>query len=218
MLKYLSKTIRSNRAFLYPFFIIWCVAFTFTLMQTKAETHLVFNQIHATWADVFFKYFTEAGGWFPWIVIALALFYKCRVSIFLIGSQLVATIITTPLKHLFNVPRPSVLLQNLNYDFHAVEGVKLHTTLSFPSGHTSSAFALFFAIAILAKKPWQKFTCLILACLAGYSRIYLSQHFVQDVLAGSVIGIVAVLLTAYWFTEKQWGEKNILSYIKKIKK
>ena len=36
--------------------------------------------------------------------------------------------------------------------------------------------------------------CLLLATLGGYSRIYLSQHFLEDVLAGSVIGVASILV------------------------
>lgn len=218
MTTYIKNILRDNRYFLIPFAVIWCVALIFSMMHSKAETHLIINQLHAPWADTFFKYFTEAGGWFPWVIIGLTLFtFRLKDFFVLLSSQLVATVITTPLKHIFNVARPQILLNELNLNFYTVDGVNLHSSLSFPSGHTSSAFSLFFAIAVLCKKPWQKCCCLILACLAGYSRIYLSQHFLQDVLAGSVIGIISVIIAAYWFTTKQFGEKNILYYLKKEK-
>jgi hypothetical protein len=51
-----------------------------------------------------------------------------------------------------------------------------------------------FALAIFCPKWWQKILCLLIAILGGYSRIYLSQHFIEDVLAGSVIGIISVLI------------------------
>lgn len=214
-MKFTGNTLRDNRWFVVPFSILWCMALIFASMHTKAGAHMIINRFHSPFFDSFFKYTTELGGAIPWIVIVLALFYKVRISLFLTVCQVVATLITTPLKHIFKVVRPSVLLTQLDLDFHTVEGVALHVNNSFPSGHTSSAFALFFAMALLCKKPWQKVLCLILACLAGFSRIYLSQHFLQDVLAGSVIGIISVIPAAYWFKGKSWGDNSILYYTKK---
>lgn len=213
MTKYLKHILKDNLSFFIPYIVIWLVVFAFALMQSKAETHMIINQYHAPCADVFFKYFTQVGGAVPWILIACMLFYRYRIALFLLATQTATAIITYSLKHLFSVPRPSVLLDELGYTFHTVEGVSLHSSLSFPSGHTASAFAMMFVIAILCKAGWQKVLCLAVACLTGFSRIYLSQHFVQDVLAGSVAGIIAVILTAYWFTEKEWPKSNIITSI-----
>jgi membrane-associated phospholipid phosphatase len=38
---------------------------------------------------------------------------------------------------------------------------------------------------------------LVAAALVGFSRIYLAQHFLTDVLAGSLIGVAGGLLCAY---------------------
>ncbi|MGM9805729.1 MAG: phosphatase PAP2 family protein [Candidatus Aphodosoma sp.] len=206
-----TNILRDNHSFFIPFVIVWTAAFVFAMMHGKAETHMMINAFNHPWADVFFKYFTEVGGVLPWIVIACTLFWRYRVSLFMLASQAAATLMVYPLKRLFAVPRPSVLLSELGCQFHAVEGVSLHSTMSFPSGHTASAFALMLTIAVLCDKNWQKAVCLATACLAGFSRIYLSQHFLQDVLAGSVIGITAVWLTAYWFVGRPWPKSNLIT-------
>ena len=107
--------------------------------------------------------------------------------------SIVATLITTPIKHIIRAPRPSVILSEFGINFPVVEGVDLHSTLSFPSGHTSAAFAFCFAVALFCTRWWQKMLCLVVAIFCGYSRIYLSQHFLEDVLAGSVVGVVSIL-------------------------
>lgn len=43
---------------------------------------------------------------------------------------------------------------------------------------------------------------LILAALGGYSRIYLSQHFLSDVCMGSIIGFVTPCLMFYFGRNK----------------
>lgn len=213
MIKYLKKITLNNLSFLIPYIVVWIATFVFAMMQSKAETHMIINAYNASWADTFFKHFTQMGGAIPWVLAGLLLFYRYRLSLYIIATQTATALITYILKQIFSVPRPSILLSQLGYDFHTVEGVSLHSTLSFPSGHTASAFALMFAISVLCKRQWQKALCLIIAILVGFSRIYLSQHFVQDVLAGSIVGILAVTLTAYWFTEKHWTDANIITSI-----
>ncbi|MBR4546505.1 MAG: phosphatase PAP2 family protein [Paludibacteraceae bacterium] len=44
--------------------------------------------------------------------------------------------------------------------------------------------------------------CLILAALEGYSRIYLSQHFLLDVTVGMTIGVLTSVGIFYIFLKK----------------
>ena len=187
--------IKSEKYFLLTFVAIWIMALLFLLSVGKIESHLLLNSYHTKWLDTFFRYFTQIGGWVPCAVAGiLLLFRKWRVATIILVGQLVATLITSPIKRIFRAPRPSIVLSELGIDFPIIEGVELHSTLSFPSGHTSAVFSFCFALAIFCPKWWQKILCLLIAILGGYSRIYLSQHFIEDVLAGSVIGIISVLI------------------------
>jgi membrane-associated phospholipid phosphatase len=59
---------------------------------------------------------------------------------------------------------------------------------SFPSGHTTSAFA--FASIVGAEHGWRwGVPAYALATYVGWSRINDNQHFLQDVLAGATIGM-----------------------------
>ena len=187
--------LKSEKYFLIPFIIIWIIGFTLWSITDKIGMHIVLNGFHTPTLDIFFKYFTEIGGWVPCAVGGvLLLLKKWRIATVILAGQLVATLITTPIKHIIRAPRPSVVLSKLGIDFPMVEGVDLHSTLSFPSGHTSAAFAFCFAVALFCPKWWQKILCLLVAVFCGYSRIYLSQHFLEDTLAGSLIGVVSILL------------------------
>lgn len=57
---------------------------------------------------------------------------------------------------------------------------------SFPSGHTTSSFAI--TTVTLIMYPYAFVPVLIFACLMGFSRIYLLVHYPTDVLAGIILG------------------------------
>lgn len=62
---------------------------------------------------------------------------------------------------------------------------------SFPSGHTTSAFAVASVIAYQYRDtPWVPVTAYTLASLAGISRVYDNRHWISDVFAGAVFGTV----------------------------
>ena len=68
---------------------------------------------------------------------------------------------------------------------------------SFPSGHTVTAFSAAIVILYLTKNKNWSILLFIVALAVGYSRMYLSEHFFEDVIVGSVIG---VLITICWIS------------------
>lgn len=59
---------------------------------------------------------------------------------------------------------------------------------SFPSGHTTEAFALASVISAHYDKIWVKSSAYTVATLVGVARSYHGAHFASDVLAGALIG------------------------------
>ena len=66
------------------------------------------------------------------------------------------------------------------------------TSFSFPSGHTSSAFAACAAILFLNKK--MGIPAMIFAALMGFSRIYVEVHYCTDVIGGAIVGIIYAVI------------------------
>lgn len=60
--------------------------------------------------------------------------------------------------------------------------------VSFPSGHTTEAFAVATAISEHYPQPWVRGLAYGTAALVGASRIQQNAHFTSDVLAGALLG------------------------------
>ena len=68
---------------------------------------------------------------------------------------------------------------------------------SFPSGHATTAFTLFTCLALIVPNKLLKILFFAIAALAAYSRIYISQHWLVDIFAGSIIGVT--IATGFYF-------------------
>lgn len=102
---------------------------------------------------------------------------------YVIGISLVATVgISYGLKRIVNRPRPFVTYSDIcQKDSHV-------GPYSFPSGHTSSAFALATSVSLCYPKWYVIAPAAIWAISVGCSRMYLGVHYPTDVLVGALIG------------------------------
>jgi membrane-associated phospholipid phosphatase len=170
----------------------------------KENAFLLLNIDFGPSADYFFKYWTHTADGFVWVPITLLiLFFKRKQLLLVISSIVFSTLFAQLSKNLLfkGNPRPALAITDHSL-FHNVTGVELHSLNSFPSGHTTTAFTIFLLATLLIDKKWILPVGLLYASLAGYSRIYLAQHFPIDV-AG---GIIAAILTI-WISigiQKRW--------------
>lgn len=162
----------------------------FVIFFSKAVSFLWFNFYHDYRLDVFFAYFTYVGdGLFAVLIIVLLLLLGNRkLAGKLFVTFIVSGLVAQVLKNLFHAPRPQSYFLPQTYP-HFIAGVTHTGFASFPSGHTTTAFAVATLLACNLRCNKSCITFFVLACGVGYSRIYLGQHFVPDVLAGMVIGI-----------------------------
>ena len=108
-------------------------------------------------------------------------------------------LLTSGLKYAINRKRP--------YEQYPNDIIKRTDSgpYSFPSGHTSSAFAVATAVTLATKKWYLAVPSYAYACAVGYSRMRLGVHFPSDVLGGMVIGIGSSLLI---FQVDKWLQKK----------
>ena len=76
---------------------------------------------------------------------------------------------------------------------------------SFPSGHTSAAFATATALTLSTKKWYVAVPAYAYASLVAYSRMRLGVHYPSDVFGGIIVGIGCSMLT--WQVDK-WVNKK----------
>ncbi len=214
----LMTILKNSKWFLIPYFIVLIAVFPGFIIYSKADLHLWLNGFHNQFFDVVFKYMTWLGdGIFISSIAIVVMFFSFRNAVFILSTYIATGAFAQLLKLVVfpGVDRPVTYFHGMS-DLHFVEGVKLLSSRSFPSGHATTAFAFFLCLAILAKSKWIKLLCLVLACMAAYSRVYLSQHFLIDIYAGSVIGIAGAIgmYIVLYSSEKKWHHKNIISLIK----
>lgn len=180
---------------------------------------LLLNSWENVYLDFIMKHWTWLGaGFFAVIVGVLMLFNRIRHGLFILSGLLLSSIIAQILKHFVfpGVLRPQSYFSELGVTPRLIDGVSLYNHFSFPSGHTTSAFFLFFAMILLFPKPAGRILFFILAVGVGYSRIYLWQHFPADVLAGSLIGVLTALTIYPLFMKLKapWLDKSLIKVFK----
>lgn len=160
-------------------------------------------------SDFIFKYITFLGDGWAFVAVSLFLlfFVKARWGIISIFTYAFSGLLAQFFKKIVfgPLPRPLKYFEGIA-ELVPVEGMHNAFSHSFPSGHTTTAFALFALIAFFYNtNKFVAVACFIMAALTAFSRIYLAQHFVEDVLAGTILGLVCCTLFYFWFEVKQVG-------------
>lgn len=117
-----------------------------------------------------------------------------RKSIYIAASIATNSIFSTILKHSINRPRPFE-------SYLDVQNMMNVNTASFPSGHTSTAFALATSLSIAYPKWYVIVPSYTFAGVVGYSRMDLGVHYPSDVLAGAILGAGSAFLC---YKAQQW--------------
>ena len=212
--------------FLVPTIVLALVLGTTLLVVPKAELHLALCQPHTRFLDVVIPAFTNLVDWLPYLVVLLLLFYRAGWATFLASNLLLSTLIVQPIKHILCAPRPLTwFAENMpNIRLPLVEGVRMNYWLSFPSGHTTTFFVLFFSLSIILYaenikgKNILSFLCFLCASFGAYTRIYLSQHFALDIFAGILIAVCSTLVLYFFLVKRTQNTSFWVWRVQKLKK
>ena len=156
---------------------------------------------------VIVKIITNIGGPVIIAIICLVLLLlhatRKRYGIPVFITVITSFILNCILKNIFLRPRPNVLrLVN-------------ETSYSFPSGHSMVNASLYTILVLLllsnsnkkGKRIILSISLIILFLLIGVSRIYLGVHYLGDVLAGWILGVL-IAFVVYLIFEKINNKKN----------
>ncbi len=138
-----------------------------------------YNLLHS-----FFHAYTALGSLHFSFLLAFTLFYTGHTAILkqLFIVVAVSLTITEIIKILVSRERPD----------DRDEDVYIMQDLSFPSGHATNAFA---TAGVLTGFGNLGLLPIPIAALVAFSRVYLGQHYLSDIVAGAVIGgSVALIL------------------------
>ncbi len=162
----------------------------------------------------FFEFISFLGhDGIPLIILAVILmcFKKTRRFGIAMGISLAigALITNCVLKVVIARPRPYADQNSIYYAIWQKVGMHTESDKSFPSGHTTAAFAAMTAVYLTGNRKYS-WTAFIFAFLMGISRIYLAVHFPSDVLGGVIVGLFAGIvgtLIASKLPSKIYGRK-----------
>lgn len=149
-------------------------------------------------SDKVFRFISNSNAWFIVIIPAAmgtaglinhdkTLFRNAEV---VVAATLVNVGITTAMKYSINRTRPFITYPDIMKKSGAASP-------SFPSGHTSGAFATATSVSLAYPKWYVIVPMFSWAGAVGYSRMDLGVHYPSDVLAGALVGAGSAWLTYY---------------------
>lgn len=176
-----------------------------TIYFTNSLDYSVFHLVNGVWANPLFDrlmpFLSVVGNkgaiWLVLLGVIAVFGNKTGRGIALAG--LVALAIgfasSESLKYVTMRPRPFLTLPDVRLLVAAPH------SYAFPSGHTTSSFAVATGVLLAARKVIRKaplwgWGLLVLAAAISYSRIYVGVHWPTDVAAGMVLGVVCGWLGA----------------------
>jgi membrane-associated phospholipid phosphatase len=206
--------VNKHRFYFTAYFVFFVALFIFILNTDELAATLYFSNHRTEGGDFFFKWITRLGEEYVFIGLTLYFLFINKNIFFAQKIAISGLFIMIPIflfKTYFSFDRPATIIESMGIlpEIHFVAGVELlKGATSFPSGHTAGAFVAWTLLAFKFgnhKLPLQ-LLCLTTAILVGVSRVYLVQHFPQDVLFGSSIGMASAWFLEYLF--EKLGKKN----------
>jgi len=110
------------------------------------------------------------------------------------------SLFTAIVKRMIGRARPEHLMDAGPFAFHP--NVVGWSYQSFPSGHTTTIFALAMVIAFLS--PRWFWAALALAVAVGVSRVSVQAHYPTDAIAGAYVGMLGAYGVRWVFARRGW--------------
>jgi membrane-associated phospholipid phosphatase len=193
------------RWFFVPYLMVLIVCFVIKLTFSREEIYFTVNGYNYIWGDIIAPFLTDLGnGWTTVALAATLLLFNYAMAFSMAVVYAVTSITAQIIKHIFDAPRPKLYFKDRLSHIHFIKGVDMLSLHSFPSGHTVTAFSTTLLITYWCRNKFWGLPLLLVAIMVGYSRMYLSEHFFEDVTAGSTIGVVITVFLIVWLDNKKF--------------
>ncbi|MBR2173137.1 phosphatase PAP2 family protein [Sphingopyxis sp.] len=164
----------------------WQISHTLAIRVDERDPAFIAFMQGASWIG---------GGTPRWIIVILLcglVWHWCgpRCAVALGGASLLSNLASSLLKLGFGRARPD-LIDHLDHQ----------TSYSYPSGHATSAAAVYLLLAWLAPPRWRPYAWTLAAAMVilnGFSRIMLGVHWASDIVGGTMLGAAFALLGVWW--------------------
>lgn len=206
----ISNLLFSMRYYLLPILLCWLLSAILLMGMGYHGSFLYLNSHYYPPLDYPMLFLTHLGD----DVIVAAIFALILVSkkpetvMLMVISLLIAGLFSTIAKQLIfpHWDRPPKVFEGKNI-IHTVGAYRLYLH-SFPSGHSTSIAAACTVVASISQRSrLVMFLLALLTLTICYTRVYTGVHFLGDIMAGSLLGVVisisCILLFAknlrHWF-------------------
>ncbi|MBX9785633.1 MAG: phosphatase PAP2 family protein [Chitinophagaceae bacterium] len=194
----MMKRVKKINSFFGIFALCFSAGLYLFLLLGKELSFVTLNKVHNSFLDNFFSVITLLGDGVLSILvfILLLLIRQYKVAFQVITAFIFSGLAAQSLKSFVAAPRPATFFPKGSYHYF-IDGVTHIGFSSFPSGHTASVFALLTVYALNDQNQYRRILYAAMAVLTGYSRMYLGQHFLGDVLGGAAVGVIFGVLSYY---------------------
>ena len=191
----MMRSVWDNSWFTIPVLVFYIIALALAYQVPYGEEIIHLNAWRDEPFNTLFRLATSLGEPVAFILTGIAaLFWRYRFALLIVLTGIVVSPTVYILKDKIGTDRPITFFEKERMrdrlDLVPKEALNSGQT-SFPSGHTMAAFALYSVLTLIAGERFRQWGLLfaILSILTGFSRIFLAQHFLADVLGGSILGM-----------------------------
>ena len=199
----LSEIFQKIKWLTLPYLLVLCACLVIKLLFTREQIYFTVNGVNNSYIDFLAPFVTDLGnGWTAVAIAVILTLFSYRKALIVATVFAVTSLSAQVIKYIFDAPRPKLYFREQLSRIHFVKAVDILSYHSFPSGHTVTAFSLAVVFTYWSKnKAWGAVFLLVAICV-GFSRMYLSEHFFEDVVPGSVIGFVLTVFLLYWLDNR----------------
>lgn len=205
---------KTHQAYFIPLLLYFGLGISLLLWIEKGDLVRFFSGTRSDFWNYFFIVGTRLGEEYIYVLAFFGLLLKKYRYAFCVPlAGILTAIFSFSIKAWFAHLRPKLWFEQLGETLTFVPEIYVNVgPTSFPSGHTFSAFTVFGFLALVSEKWWLKTLFVFTAMITAVSRVYLVQHFLEDIVFGAFLGTLVALgvflLQERWSgsTDKWWNK------------